>query len=82
MKKVITICLILITAFIFYVQEKQTEVCNCPEPERVDYDKICSYTRDKKLAIEESLNYLFEEHLLKISCANLKNDSKETIIQR
>lgn len=62
---------------------KKIEVCNCPEPERVDYAQICAYTRDKKIASEESpVNYLFQEILLKMSCVDLKNDSQETIIQK
>lgn len=82
MKKLITFCLILITIFSSQAQEKQIENCNCPAPEKVDYAKICSYTKDKKIAVEESLNYLFQEILLKMSCADLKNDSQETIIQK
>jgi hypothetical protein len=83
MINLITICLLLATAFICQAQEEKVEVCDCPEPERVDYAKICSYTRDKKLAPEESsLDYLFEEILLKMSCVDLKNDSRETIIQK
>ena len=82
MKKLLTIYLILANIFTTQAQEKKVEVCNCPEPERVDYAKICSYTRDKKIAKEESLNYLFQEILLKMSCVDLKNDSQETIIQK
>ena len=82
MKNLITICLLLATVFTSQAQEKQTDVCDCPEPERVDYAKICSYSKDKKRAKEESLVWLFEEHLLKMSCVDLKNDTRETIIQK
>ena len=83
MKKLLTIYLILANIFTTQAQEKKVEVCNCPEPERVDYAKICSYTRDKKIAEEESpVNYLFQEKLLEMSCVDLKNDSQETIIQK
>ena len=83
MKKLITICLLLANIFTTQAQEKKVEVCNCPEPERVDYAKICAYSRDKRVAEEESpVDYLFQEILLKMSCVDLKNDSQETIIQK
>lgn len=83
MKKLITIWLLLATAFTTQAQEKQTDVCDCPEPERVDYAKMCSYSKDKKKAIEPSdFTFLFEQQLLKMSCVDLEKDSQETIIQK
>lgn len=75
MRKIFTICLLVATAFTIQAQEKQIEDCNCPAPEKVDYVQICSYTKEKKRAKEESLDYLFQEKLLKMSCVDLKNDS-------
>jgi hypothetical protein len=55
----------------------------CPAPEKVDYAKICSYSRDKKLAPEDSeLNYLFEQQILKMSCATEGKDSPQAIKQK
>ena len=83
MKKLITFCLLLATVFTSQAQEKQNDICDCPEPERVDYAQICSYSKDQKRAIEPSnLTYLFEQKILEMSCVNLKNDSQETIIQK
>ena len=83
MKNLLIICHLLATVFICQAQEKQNEVCDCPEPERIDYAKICAYSRDKRVAEEESpVDYLFQEILLKMSCVDLKNDSQETIIQK
>ena len=82
MKKLLTIYLILATSFTSQAQEKLKEVCDCPAPSIVDYAKMCSYSKDKIIASEESLSYLFEEILLNMSCVDLKNDSQETIIQK
>ena len=80
MKKILTICLLLATAFTIQAQEKQTEVCDCPAPQKVDYAKICSYTKDKKHSSEESeLNFLFEQQMIKMSCAVEGKDSPEVI---
>ena len=82
MKKLITICLLLTSVFSSQAQEKQNDICDCPAPERVDYAKISRYIRDKEKSLEASLTFLFEEHLLKMSCVDLKNDTRETIIQK
>ena len=57
--------------------------CNCPEPQKADYFQVQIHSRDKTRAKEPSeCDYYFEQLILKMSCADLKNDSKETIIQK
>jgi hypothetical protein len=55
-------------------------VDECPAPEKVNYAKICSYVKDKKKASTDSeLTFLFEQELLKMSCAVEGKDSPEMI---
>ena len=83
MKKLLTLCLLMITFFTSQAQENQTEICDCPEPEKVDYAQICAYSHDKLRAIEPSdFLYRFEQKIVEISCVDLKNDSKEIIIEK
>jgi hypothetical protein len=83
MKNLITLCLLLAGAFVSQAQEKNANNCQCPAPEKLDYDQVRSYSHDKLIAIEPSdFNYRFEQKILEMSCVDLKNDSKETIIQK
>lgn len=52
----------------------------CPAPDKVNYAKFCSYTKDKKRASADSeLTFLFEQEMLKMSCAVEGKDSPEVI---
>jgi hypothetical protein len=73
---------LLVMSFTLQAQEKQKADCNCPEPEKVDYSKMCAYSKDQTKSTVKGLNYLFEEQLLKMSCVDLRNDSRETIIEK
>lgn len=80
MKKLITICLILATAFTSQAQEKQTtttnniDVCDCPKPTIDQFTGVCNDIYEKK--------DLYQEELWKISCADPKKDSKEIAYQK
>ena len=83
MKKLITICLLMATVFTTQAQEKKVEDCNCPEPTPIDILRMCRLTKDKTRAIEPSdFTYQFEQEIIKMSCVDLKNDTRETIIQK
>ena len=71
MKKLITIYLLLITVFTSQAQEKQTDVCDCPEPIGGKFVYMCVIIENKDLNFKEA----FEE----MSCVDLKKDSKETV---
>jgi hypothetical protein len=83
MKIIAILCFLLVMSFTLQAQEKQKADCNCPEPEKLDYVQVCWYSHDKLRAIEPSdFTYRFEQKIMEMSCVDLKNDSKETIIQK
>ena len=57
------------------------EDCDCVEVP-LDFAKLCSYTKDKRVSKLDEYTYDFEEILLKMACVDLKKDSRETIIRR
>jgi antitoxin component YwqK of YwqJK toxin-antitoxin module len=66
-----------------YNDRGQNDNCDCAPPEKVDYIAFCSDTKGKKRAATESeYTFLFEESILKMSCVDLKKDSRETIIRK
>ena len=71
MKKLITICVLLANIFTIQAQQKQTEVCDCPEPKGGKFVNICTLIENQDLNFKEA----FEE----MSCVDLKKDSKETV---
>ncbi|MBA2404659.1 MAG: hypothetical protein H0V66_07800, partial [Bdellovibrionales bacterium] len=66
--------------------EKVTEVvADCPAPDAVSYAKVCSYSKEKKklpAGTASELTFLFEQELLKMSCAIEGKDSPEIIKQK
>ncbi len=92
MKKILPVCLLITIAFSSHTKlnianvhnqaASQVEDCDCVKEN--DLAKLCSYTKDKIRATSASGEYtfLFEELILKMSCVDLKNDSKETIIRK
>lgn len=57
------------------------EDCDCVEVP-VDFSRLCSYSKDKKRSTLDEFTFLFEETILKMSCVDLKKDSRETIIRK
>jgi hypothetical protein len=63
--------------------EVKTEDCNCPEPTKNDYFLVQINSKNKTRAKEPSeCDYYFEQLMMKMSCVDLKNDSRETIIKK
>ncbi len=63
--------------------ENKIENCNCPEPTKNDYFLVQMHSRDQTRAKEPSeCDYYFEQLIMKMSCVDLKNDSREIIIQK
>ncbi|WP_310378138.1 hypothetical protein [Flavobacterium sp.] len=71
MKNLITICLLLTTAFTINAQEKQKEVCDCPEPKGGKFIDFCI------LVENQDINY--KKKLMEMACVDQKKDSPETI---
>ncbi|HKZ67310.1 MAG TPA: hypothetical protein VJ111_13180 [Chitinophagaceae bacterium] len=70
MKKILAICLLLITAFTSHAQQPIID-CNCPTPKEGIFYEFCYLVEDK------DINY--KQELMEMSCVDLKTDSKETI---
>lgn len=71
MKKLLTICVLLATAFVSQAQEKQKEDCDCPRPKDGKFLNICT--------LVENQDFNYKKELMAMACADLKNDSPETI---
>ena len=77
MKKLITLCLLLTTVFTSQAQEKQTDVCDCPEPTKEQFGNVCQAIYDKEVYEGSApFSYVYQEILWEISCAN-PNESLE-----
>lgn len=78
MKNLITICLLLTTVLTTQAQEKQNEVCDCPEPTKKQFQSVCQNIWDKEPYDGSGpIGYAFQEDLWKMSCADIEKDSKE-----
>ena len=65
MKKLITICCLTATVFTSQAQEKQKDVCDCPEPEKVDLQIMCRLNKDKTRAMDHmTFDQAFEIFIL------------------
>lgn len=71
MKNLITICLILATAFTSQAQEKQKEVCDCPAPKGGKFIYFCTLVED------QDKRYITQ--MMEIACADPKKESPETV---
>jgi hypothetical protein len=83
MKNLITICLLLATAFTSQAQEeKKVEDCDCPKPTRDEFTGVCNAIYEKKGDGEGFFGDKYQELMWKISCADPKKDSKEVAYQK
>ena len=83
MKNLLTICVLLATAFTSQAQEKKVEVCDCPKPTRNQFMGICNAVYDKADGNEDlGIGYKYQELLWEISCAHPKKDSPEEAIKK
>ncbi len=78
MKNLLIICLLVTTALTSQAQEKQNEVCDCPEPTEEQFITICNSIYAKKDPTEGSpFGYKYVEDLWEMSCAKVGVDSPE-----
>ena len=71
MKKLITICLIITTVLTSQAQEKQKEVCDCPEPKGGKFIYFCT--------LVENQDKRYVTQMMEIACADPKKDLPETV---
>jgi len=84
MKKLITICLLLTTAFTSQAQQNINEIIDdCPKPTIQQITRIFMSIYERTIPTEESgLGYKYQEDLYEMSCVDIKNDSKEVAYQK
>nr|WP_315197477.1 hypothetical protein [uncultured Flavobacterium sp.] len=74
MKKLITICILLVNLSTIYAQEAasaKTDVYDCSEPTKDDFKSICTsmYQRYEAHNQDNGLGFSYQEELWNISCA-------------
>jgi hypothetical protein len=79
MKNTIPLFLFLLIAFSSQAQDKKAEICDCPQPTRMDFLILCKDVYEKKSASDESeLALKYQEALWRMSCAKEGVDDMET----
>ena len=79
MKKLTLLFLFLLIAFTSQAQDKKAEVCDCPEPTRMDFLILCKDVYERKPSSEESeLAFKYQQALWRMSCAKEGVDDMET----
>ena len=78
MKKLTPLFLFLLIALSSQAQEKKAEVCDCPQPTRMDFLILCKDVYERKPSSEESeLAFKYQQALWRMSCAKEGVDDME-----
>lgn len=83
MKKLVTIWLLLATAFTSKAQEKPI-TCDCPPPTAEQFSNVCVsiYQKSDAHHSDSGASFSYQEDIWKMSCVDSANDSKEVIIKK